>query len=778
MCCTAPEPISYRLLKVTLELRGRAKAVTFVVANAPTETQNANNKHAFWTSLDRAVEEVPKHEQLFVLMDANARTGRRDKGQVGSKDSKFLGAYGRDTLNDSGELLLSFANNHDLALVNTFFGTPKGGVSHTFNGRGKKGIDYILTRQRDRKSVRNVTVRPQPSFLPISDHNIVSVPVKLLSHFAQDCRLRASAKPPVDRRRPVTDPQLRQEVAKAVGRHLRANPPGDSSVDDVEAGFAAAIMRTAELVIPPQERRRRGQGWSGDARTEAKLQAATDAMHTAWQRLKMGTRDAQLRRAIRKACNWLKRVRSAAVVRFFERHIDELEKQLRMGDQHGFSQNIKSVQLEETKKVESQCIRDEEGRLLRDKGRIRERWVRFFRSLLNSESDMFDADIPKRLPQHPVASVLGIEPTEEEIATAVKAMANAKAVGPDGLPAELLKLGLQQDQTILRELHRLTILIWRQGKVPQQWKDAVITVLQKKGDKTECGNYRGISLVSHAGKVLFKVVARRPSAYCEAKELLPEEQCEFRPDRSTTDMMFVVRRLQEVGRKAGVSLYMCFTDLQKAYATVDRTLLWQVLTRIGVPSQMIAVIRQFHDGMRACVRPDDGVCSDWFEVEQGQRQGCVLSPLLLNIFFAAELNVLQRFSEEPAILAELVHLKEPSTSMGPEPAMDYVRRAVWGMLYADDACIVWRSPQGLAKIMEVIVEVCRAFTLTVSAKKTETICMSPPHTPRTMVRIEAAGKIYKQVQSFTYLGGAVTETPDISVEIARRTRACWMRIRR
>ena len=117
--------------------------------------------------------------------------------------------------------------------------------------------------------------------------------------------------------------------------------------------------------------------------------------------------------------------------------------------------------------------------------------------------------------------------------------------------------------------------------------------------------------MSHAGKVLLKVVARRLSTYCEAKGLLPEEQCGFRPDRSTTDMMFVVRRLQEVGRKAEVSLHMCFVDLQKAYDTVDRTLLWQVLTRIGVPPQMIAVIQHFHDGMRSCVRPDDGVCSDW-----------------------------------------------------------------------------------------------------------------------------------------------------------------------
>ena len=82
----------------------------------------------------------------------------------------------------------------------------------------------------------------------------MSAPVKLLGHFARNRRTRASAKSPVNRRRLMTDPQLRKEMATAVGRHLRVNPPGDSSVDDVEAAFAAAIMRTAELVIPSQER--------------------------------------------------------------------------------------------------------------------------------------------------------------------------------------------------------------------------------------------------------------------------------------------------------------------------------------------------------------------------------------------------------------------------------------------------------------------------------------------------------------------------------------------
>ena len=85
--------------------------------------------------------------------------------------------------------------------------------------------------------------------------------------------------------------------------------------------------------------------------------------------------------------------------------------------------------------------------------------MRFFRSLLDPKSDMLDPDIPKRLPQQPIPSTLVTEPTEKDVATAMKAMTNAKAVRPDGLPVELLKFGLQQDRTILLELHRLTILI-------------------------------------------------------------------------------------------------------------------------------------------------------------------------------------------------------------------------------------------------------------------------------------------------------------------------------
>ena len=144
-------------------------------------------------------------------------------------------------------------------------------------------------------------------------------------------------------------------------------------------------------------------------------------------------------------------------------------------------------------------------------------------------------------------------------------------------------------------------------------------MLHKKNDRTECSSYRGISLVAHAGKVFLEVIAGRLSDYCERENILPEKQYGFRPQRSTVDMISVVRRLQELARK-DAPLYMCFIDLTITYDSVDQTLLWDVLARFGVPPRMLAVIRQSHDGMQACVRLDDGVCSEKFDVGQGLRQ--------------------------------------------------------------------------------------------------------------------------------------------------------------
>ena len=145
---------------------------------------------------------------------------------------------------------------------------------------------------------------------------------------------------------------------------------------------------------------------------------------------------------------------------------------------------------------------------------------------------------------------------------------------------------------------------------------SIIVLHERRIGQSECANYRGISLVAHVGKILLKIIARHLSEYCEHVEILPEDQSGFRPNPLITNMMYVNHRLQKLVRKKRISLYVSFIQLTKAYDSIDRTLLWTVLARFDESQKVISVIHQFHDGIRACVRLDDRVCSGRFDVEQ------------------------------------------------------------------------------------------------------------------------------------------------------------------
>ena len=103
--------------------------------------------------------------------------------------------------------------------------------------------------------------------------------------------------------------------------------------------------------------------------------------------------------------------------------------------------------------------------------------------------------------------------------------------------------------TLLQSLYQLISAVWTTETVPPNWKDSVIITLYKnKGDKAECGNSRGISLLSVSGKILAKVLLNRLIKHV-SEDLMPETQCEFRQSRSTSDMIFVARQTLEKCRE-------------------------------------------------------------------------------------------------------------------------------------------------------------------------------------------------------------------------------------
>ena len=272
------ECISARLLKVRISIK--SNVVTFVVAYAPTEEASEGQKAKYMAALNCTVASVPAREYVFVLTDANARTGKRGEGG-GEAGSKVLGAYGRDRLLETGKLLLGFAEDNKFALLNTFFCTPKRGVTYTLQNanrsKGQARFDYILTKQADRRLTRCVNVRRPPLEAPEWNHNLVYAKVRIPRRSAPNRRKRDITKETpklADLRWLMTDPNLRFQVANAIVDALPPIPDG-TCISDIATDMAGVMLSTGAELIPPRSKRPRGvQGWCAGPGVEGEMNAA------------------------------------------------------------------------------------------------------------------------------------------------------------------------------------------------------------------------------------------------------------------------------------------------------------------------------------------------------------------------------------------------------------------------------------------------------------------------------------------------------------------------
>ena len=229
----------------------------------------------------------------------------------------------------------------------------------------------------------------------------------------------------------------------------------------------------------------------------------------------------------------------------------------------------------------------------------------------------------------PTMEELDGEPTVEELSKAIDNLSTGKAPGSDGIPPDLLK---QCKRSLLLPLHEVLCQCWREGAVPQDMRDAkIVTLYKNKGERSDCNNYRGISLLSIVGKVFARVILTRLQKLAE--RVYPESQCGFRSGRSTVDMIFSLRQLQEKCREQHMPLYLSFIDLTKAFDLVSRDGLFKILPKIGCPPKLQSLIESFHTNMKGTVQ-FNGSCSEPFSINSGVKQGCVLAPTLFGIFFA------------------------------------------------------------------------------------------------------------------------------------------------
>ena len=170
-----------------------------------------------------------------------------------------------------------------------------------------------------------------------------------------------------------------------------------------------------------------------------------------------------------------------------------------------------------------------------------------------------------------------------------------------------------------------------EGRVPSDWTKAIIVPVYKgKGSRSECGNYRGISLLSIAGKVYGKIIIERVQQITKMR--IREEQGAFKKERGCVDQIFTLRMTVEKMLTKGKKVYAAFMDLEKAYDRIDWGALWDVLRIYGVGGRLLNGVKAFYKDANASVRVSGGM-SDGFEIQMGVKQGCVMFPWLFNILY-------------------------------------------------------------------------------------------------------------------------------------------------
>jgi hypothetical protein len=202
-----------------------------------------------------------------------------------------------------------------------------------------------------------------------------------------------------------------------------------------------------------------------------------------------------------------------------------------------------------------------------------------------------------------------------------------KSPGSDQIPAELIQAG---GEILLSAIHKPINYVWNKEELPDKWKESMIIPFHKKSDKTDCNNYRGISLLTTSYNILSNILLSRLSPYID--EINGDHQIGFRHNRSTTDHIFYIRQILEKRWGYNKTVHQLFIGFEKDYDSVRREVLYNIPIEFGVPMKLVRLIRMCFNETYSKVHIGK-LLSERFPVHNGLKQGDALSSLLFNFAF-------------------------------------------------------------------------------------------------------------------------------------------------
>lgn len=714
--------------------------VNVISAYAPTLCSPQEMKDQFYEDLDNIINKIPETEHIILLGDFNARVGAEH-----SSWPDCLGHFGVGKMNDNGQRLLELCSFRKLCITNTFFNTkPQHKVSwrHPRSGHWHQ-LDMIITRRAVLNSV--LVTRSYQSADCDTDHSLVCSKLRLLPKKIHHTKQKG--RPRINTTR-ASNPESRTKLVTQLQDALEDNTA--PTLEEKWQLIRNAVYNTAIQVWGKKERR--NQDWFETH--QAEMEPAITAKR---ETLIAYKKDPSIKNlaALRTARNNTQRIARRCANDYWQNLCQTIQTCADRGNIHGMYEGMKKAFGPTISKIAP--LKSKDGEVISDRAKQMERWAEHYQDLYSTETIVTEQAV-NNIPPMPVMEELDLPPSVEELSKAIDSLAHGKAPGSDGIPAEVIQCG---KPALLNHLHELLCQCWEEGTVPQDMRDAnIVTLYKNKGDRSDCNNYRGISLLSIIGKAFAKVVLKRLQALAE--RVYPESQCGFRAERSTTDMIFSLRQLQEKSREQKQPLYIAFIDLTKAFDLVSRKGLFTLLERIGCPPKLLSMVTSFHEDMQGTVNVD-GSSSAPFPIRSSVKQGCVLAPTLFGIFFSLVLSYAFRESDDGVYL----HTRSDGKlfNLARLRAKTKVRRIlIQEMLFADDAALASHIQSGLQRQIDRMAHACREFGLTISLKKTEIMGQDVSEAPI----INIGDYTLQVVEQFTYLGSTVTSNLSLDPELNKR----------
>ncbi|KAI5752917.1 hypothetical protein M8J77_021772 [Diaphorina citri] len=710
--------VNDRICKI--RLKGKFRNITIISTHAPTEEKSDEDKEVFYDVLDNLLAKIQRYDIVLVMGDFNAKIGSKE-----SQDTVAGPFTLHDFNNSNGDYLAEFASRNKLFIRSTSFQHKKIHLgTWKIPGRNEVNqIDHVLITKRHASSIIDVRSCRGPNC--DSDHYLVRTILREKISTVQT--LKRTKRPKWDIDNLKKDNILHNYQGTLRGK--LEDIPNTTTVEEKWERTKQAILDTAHEIVKEKTKDRNSSWFDNDCKDiiEQKNRARQLMLSINTRNNRKVYED--LRREAKKILKKKKR-------ESLNKEIKEIENLNKEGENRKFYTAIKKINKAFQPKIKG--CRNETGTIIMDEKGTMERWAKHFRDLLNKHHP--EEDIEAEEEQNGVNITEGKEddlPTLNEVKEAIQKMKHNRAPGEDGITVELMKYGGTLIETTLMEIIRD---IWIQEKMPQCWNTGIICPIHKKGDKSKCENYRGITLLNTSYKVLTSIINNKIKKISNDK--IGEYQCGFREARGTTDQLFVFRQILEKCYEYDIDLHISFIDFKQAFDSLRRSKLREAMEELEIPPKLINLAMMSMEKSNAKVKVDS-IMSESFEITTGVRQGDSLSTTLFNIALHKVINQIDQrgtiFNKSTQICA-----------------------------YADDVAIVARTKQRLVEVFKQIEESGKELGLVINESKTVYMKMSASEDRRRIDNLKIGETTFNGVANFKYLGEIVSNDGRTSTAIKER----------